>query len=542
MTRALLDRAAHVARWVVLASFVGAVAGVLSAAFIETLDWTTRTRGGSGWLVWLLPVAGLAVGSAYHYLGRGLERGSNLIIEQIHVHSRWIPVRMSVLIFVCSAVSHLCGASVGREGAALQLAAGVTDPVSRRLGLDQRDRAVMLVAAIAGGFGSVVGVPVTGAVFALEVQRTGRVDHEAIVPAFTASIVGTAVVRMIGVTRPGYASFPEFDWTSGMTWRIGLLGLACGLVAACYVTLTGLVRDTLARAVKWPPARPMIGGALLLAIFLLGDWSDYQGLSLHLASQAFDGSVVGVPVTGAVFALEVQRTGRVDHEAIVPAFTASIVGTAVVRMIGVTRPGYASFPEFDWTSGMTWRIGLLGLACGLVAACYVTLTGLVRDTLARAVKWPPARPMIGGALLLAIFLLGDWSDYQGLSLHLASQAFDGSVAGQWPVKILLTSLSIGAGFVGGEVIPLFVTGALLGASTGQVLGGDPALFAMVGAVTMVSAALNTPVAGVFLGIELFGGPGVVLLAVACVMGYVGSGQVGIYSSQPVAAHKSGRRD
>lgn len=406
MTRALLDRAAHVARWVVLASFVGAAAGLLSAAFIETLDWTTRTRGGSGWLVWLLPLAGLAVGSAYHYLGRGLERGSNLIIEQIHAHSRWIPVRMSVLIFVCSAVSHLCGASVGREGAALQLAAGVTDPVSRRLGLDQRDRAVMLVAAIAGGFGS----------------------------------------------------------------------------------------------------------------------------------------VVGVPVTGAVFALEVQRTGRVDHEAIVPAFTASIVGTAVVRMIGVTRADYASFPAFDWTTGITWRIGLLGLACGLVAAGYVTLTGFVRDTLSRAVKWPPARPMLGGALLLAIFLLGDWSDYQGLSLHLASQAFDGSVAGQWPVKILLTSLSIGAGFVGGEVIPLFVTGALLGASTGQMLGGDPALFAMVGAVTMVSAALNTPVAGVFLGIELFGGPGVVLLAVACVMGYVGSGQVGIYSSQPVAAHKSGRRD
>ena len=395
----------HVARWVVLASFVGAAAGLLSAAFIETLDWTTRTRGASGWLIWLLPVAGLAVGAAYHYLGKGLERGSNLIIEQIHEHSRWIPVRMSVLIFVCSAVSHLCGASVGREGAALQLAAGVTDPVSRRLGLDQRDRAVMLVAAIAGGFGS----------------------------------------------------------------------------------------------------------------------------------------VVGVPVTGAVFALEVQRTGRVDHEAIVPAFTASIVGTAVVRMIGVSRADYASFPAFDWTTAVTWRIGLLGLACGLVAACYVSLTGLVRDALSRAVKWVPARPMVGGALLLVIFLLGDWSDYQGLSLHLASQAFTGSVTGQWLVKILLTSLSIGAGFVGGEVIPLFVTGALLGASMGQLLGGDPALFAMVGAVTMVSAALNTPVAGVFLGIELFGGPGVVLLAVACVMGYVGSGQVGIYSSQPVAAHKSGRR-
>ena len=132
MTRAPLDRLAHVGRWVVLSSFVGATAGILSAAFIKALDWTATTRNSNKWLLLLLPVAGLVVGSAYHYLGRGLERGSNLLIDQIHEHSEWIPVRMSVLIFACSVITHLFGGSSGREGAALQLAAGATDPISKR--------------------------------------------------------------------------------------------------------------------------------------------------------------------------------------------------------------------------------------------------------------------------------------------------------------------------------------------------------------------------------------------------------------------------
>ena len=72
MVRASLDRLTHVGRWVVLSSFVGATAGILSASFIEALDWTADTRSDRKWLLWLLPLAGLAVGSAYHYLGKGL--------------------------------------------------------------------------------------------------------------------------------------------------------------------------------------------------------------------------------------------------------------------------------------------------------------------------------------------------------------------------------------------------------------------------------------------------------------------------------------
>lgn len=405
MVRASLDRSTHVVRWVVLSSFVGATAGILSATFIEALDWTADTRGGNKWLVWLLPVAGLAVGCAYHYLGRGLERGSNLLIDQIHEHSEWIPVRMSVLIFVCSVITHLFGGSAGREGAALQLAAGATDPVSKRLGLDQHDRSIMLITAIAGGFGSVFGVPVTGAVFALEVQRVGRVRYEAIIPAFTASIVGDAVVRALGV-----------------------------------------------------------------------------------------------------------------HHTVFPAL-----------------------PSFAWSASIAWQLVLLGVIAGLVAMSFVFLTHTVRDTMRKHVAWYPARPMIGGAVVAALVLVLGWHDYSGLSVHLASNAFAGSTEGQFWVKLLLTALTIGTGFVGGEFIPLFVTGALLGATFGSVLGLSIPFFAMVGAVAVLAGGTNTPLAMVFLGTELFGGHGVVAFAVACVVAYSSSGHKGIYHAQPVAAHKSGRR-
>ena len=405
MTRASLDRSTHVVRWVVLSTFVGATAGILSSAFIKALDWTTDTRGANKWMLWFLPLAGLVVGSAYHYLGRGLERGSNLLIDQIHEHSEWIPVRMSVLIFACSVITHLFGGSSGREGAALQLAAGATDPISKRLNLNEHDRSIMLITAIAGGFGSVFGVPVTGAVFALEVQKVGRVRYEAIIPAFTASIVGDAVVRALGIHHTHFPALPSFTWSATIAWQLALLGVLAGLVSMAFVFVTHTVHDTMRRYVAWYPARPLIGGVAVAALILVFGWRDYSGLSVHLASNAFAGS----------------------------------------------------------TEGQFW------------------------------------------------------------------------------VKLLLTALTIGTGFVGGEFIPLFVSGALLGATFASVFGISVPLFAMVGAIAVLAGGTNTPLAMVFLGVELFGGNGALLFAVACVVAYSSSGHKGIYHAQPISAHKSGAR-
>ena len=398
-----LGRARHLARWVALAVVVGLLSGLLSAAFLESLDWATETRTANDWLVYTLPFAGLVVGLSYHHLGRGLERGTNLVIDQINSQSEWIPLRLTPLIFGASLVSHVAGGSTGREGAALQFAAGVTDPISRRLRLNNHDRSVMLVTAVAGGFGSVFGVPVAGAIFAMEIQKVGRMRYEALVPAFVASFLGDAVVRGLGVHHTRYPVFPAVD----MTWS-----LAAGFVG-------------------------------------------------------------------------------------------------------------------------------FGLVAGLVAMLFVHATRTVKSTAARFISWAPARPMVGGIMIAALVLMFGWRDYQGLSIPLAVEAMNGSAAGQWGTKIALTSLTIGSGFVGGEFIPLFVTGALCGASFAHITGSNVAVFAIVGAVTVLAGATNAPLACTVLGIELFGGNGIACFAIACVVAYVSSGHTGIYHAQPVRVHKSG---
>ena len=398
-----LSRAMHVARWVALAFVIGVLSGLLSAAFIESLNWATDTRNANDWLVFLLPLGGLVVGCTYHYFGRGLERGSNLMIDQIHSHTEWIPLRLTPIIFGASVLSHVVGGSTGREGAALQLAAGVTDPISKRLGLNPADRSLMLIAAIAGGFGSVFGVPVAGAVFALEVQRVGRVRYEALVPAFVASFVGDAVVRSLGIHHTHYPHMPDIAWSTSMAWKVVLFGLIGGLIALVFVRLTHLIKDTMKKYVAWYPARPVIGGVLL-------------------------------------------------------------------------------------------------------------------------------------AILILAF---GWRDYSGLSIPLAIEAMNGSVAGQWGTKLLLTSLTIGSGFVGGEFIPLFVIGALAGASFAHIIGANVVVFAIIGSLTVLSGATNTPLACTLIGIELFGGHGVIFFAIACAAAYATSGHTGIYHAQRVSAPKSG---
>ena len=105
---------------------------------------------------------------------------------------------------------------------------------------------------------------------------------------------------------------------------------------------------------------------------------------------------------------------------------------------------------------------------------------------------------------------------------------------------MLTAISIGSGFVGGEVIPLFVVGALAGASFAHIIGANVALFAIIGSVAVLAGAANTPLACTFLGLELFGGNSIMLFALVCAAAYATSGHTGIYHAQRVSAPKTQR--
>ena len=131
----------------------------------------------------------------YHYGGGRAVEGNNLIIDEIHEPTGVGAAPHGADGVRRHVVTHLFGGSAGREGTAIQMSGSLTDGASRLLRLGPDDRRTMLVAAMAGGFGAVFGVPLAGAVFGLEVQAVGRLRYEALVPSLVASVVGDLVVR-----------------------------------------------------------------------------------------------------------------------------------------------------------------------------------------------------------------------------------------------------------------------------------------------------------------------------------------------------------
>lgn len=292
----------HLVRWVALAAASGALAGVASYAFLESLDAATELRLERPWLLYLLPAAGAVVGLVYHRWAGRAAAGNELLLEEIHEPTAWVPRRMAPLVFAGSVVSHVFGASVGREGAALQMSGSLTDLMARRLRLAHHDRRVLLIAAIAGGFGAMFGVPLAGAVFALEVQAVGRVRYEALVPALTASIVGDLVVGGLG---RDHAEMPvvTLPVDAAVLAKVAVAGLAFGLVSTAFSSLVHGIKRLSTRVIAHPALRPVVGGAATVGLAALVG-RDYLGLSLPLV----DDALAGIAPAGGVFALKLVFT------------------------------------------------------------------------------------------------------------------------------------------------------------------------------------------------------------------------------------------
>lgn len=284
----------HLVGVTILAAVVGAVSGVGSWALFEALDSATDTRLDREWLVWLLPVAAAALGAVYHYLGAEANRGTSLVITESLVpestddveRTPRVPARMAPMIFGATYVAQLTGASVGREGAALQIGGSLASTLLRPFRLSAHDMRLVLVAAMAGAFGGAFGVPFAGAIFALEVQRTGRVRYEALAPALAASITADYVVEGLGRSTPLVVLPVDLD--AWITLRLVLVGVIAGLAARLFVSSLHAVKQATRSLVSWVPARPVIGAVATLALMgLFG--RDYLGLSLPLVESALAG-------------------------------------------------------------------------------------------------------------------------------------------------------------------------------------------------------------------------------------------------------------
>lgn len=286
-----------------------------------------------------------------------------------------------------------------------------------------------------------------------------------------------------------------------------------------------------------------MGGALASA---WARWMKLDGTQTRLlllcGIAAGFGGVFGTPFAGCIFAVEVLAIGRLHFKALLPCLLAALVSNWTVALWGVGHIHYRVAVTPWFTPILIAKVALASVAFGLAAFLFSELTHGIGHFFKSKIKNPLLRPFLGGIVLIALtFALGT-RDYLGLGTLAAypgavtiSSAFEsgGAQSLSWFWKLLFTALTLGSGFKGGEVTPLFFIGATLGNAAAGVLHSPVDLMAALGFIAVFAGASNTPLACTVLGIELFGGSNALLYALACFISCIFSGHSGIYLSQHI---------
>lgn len=243
-------------------------------------------------------------------------------------------------------------------------------------------------------------------------------------------------------------------------------------------------------------------------------------------------AVFGTPLAGAVFALEVLVLKKIKIDAIFPSLIAAFIADFICLAWNVHHSTFQIpiVPDLEIIN-LLWAV-LTGAIFGITAWLFSKSMYFWSNLFKKWVKYAPFRPMIGGSIIaLAVYSLGH-TKYIGLGIPTILNAFNSdSNSYDFLLKILFTSFTIGAGFKGGEVTPLFFIGATLGNALVWFVPLPIALLAGMGLTAVFAGATNTPFACSLMGMELFGLECAVFIGIACLISYIFSGPKGIYSSQ-----------
>lgn len=373
-------------KWSVFAAFIGLTVGGVGVLFYYGTDIAADLFARWDWLLLLLPIAGAVIYYLYKLSGQAGGKGTDLILLAVRQGEK-VSIRHAPLIFIGTLLTHLCGGSSGREGAALQLGGSMSAWLGRKLRLDDKDGRLITLCGMSAAFSAIFGAPVTAVIFSMEVISVGVMYYSAALPCVTSSIVAYALAVRLGVRPPTFQIFglPEVSLLPAL--QVVLLAALCAgvsiLFCVCIHTAGKLYRKHIPQ-----PFRIIAAGLLILAFTLLMESltgsRDYNGPGMEVIASAMAGEARPEAFLLKILFTALTLGAGFKGGEIVPAFfTGATFGCVAGRLVGLP-------PSFG--AG----VGLISVFCGVtncpIASVFLSLElfgpgGLLYFMLASAVSY-----------------------------------------------------------------------------------------------------------------------------------------------------------
>ncbi|WP_099468062.1 chloride channel protein [Konateibacter massiliensis] len=292
MIRRVYENYKQIILYTCIAVVVGIAVGVIDAVFGRILIAITDFRNENIIkLVPFLPVTGVAIMLMYRKLGKESIKGMTLIFQTGHGEREKIPKRLMPLLMLSTWISHLFGASTGREGVAVQLGATFSHTLGRKMKMPDNSK-TLLVVGMAAGFAGLFQTPLAATFFALEVLTAGTLLYEALLPALTASFVASYTSHMLGLEKFSVNLSDTLNLSGITIAKIIVIGIVFGIVGGLFAHLLESSKGFFAKKIEDPIKRIFFMGCILAVILLLLHLGRYCGLGTNLIQASFSGGTI----------------------------------------------------------------------------------------------------------------------------------------------------------------------------------------------------------------------------------------------------------
>ena len=337
-------------KWVLLSIMTGITVGFVGVLFFYSIKGVTDFRKSHSWIIWLLPLGGVAIVQLYKAMGFPKDRGTNLVLLSARDGEK-MGFKNTICIFISSVITHLLGGSSGREGAALQIGGSMGSQFGQILKLDDDDRKIITMCGMSACFAAIFGTPVTATVFSAEICLVGSLQYSAIVPCIISAVSAMKVAEFFKVTDFDlFINAPEYSLLN--YGKIIVLGILCAVVSCMFCGASELASH-LYKKIKNQNLRIVTGGIIVAVLtFAIGTF-DYNGAGGEIIAKAFTGdSRPEAFIMKILFTALTLGAGFKGGEIVPVFFTGSTFGSLMAEILGI-----------DYSLGA--GVGMVAVFCGV---------------------------------------------------------------------------------------------------------------------------------------------------------------------------------